>query len=183
MKKIVASIAVIALAVILSRLGWAYYQVKNDEAKNTNTSASAVATPGAVQAKSDVASNFLTCTYEKSLNDIYGYSGKYAVEYPDTWQNKSCGMFLSPDDRGRMQDFIIVDKFEMKGMRKENIDQIQNWMNAGGYVVDGLTAFKDTKYNSVRFVKDGWSFTLRKGEMTSDEIFDRFVKSFHFVNI
>lgn len=52
----------------------------------------------------------------------------------------------------------------------------------GGFAVDELPASQDPESKTVIFIKGGLVFNLTKGKMTSDEIFDKFVRSFHFID-
>lgn len=138
--------------------------------------------------------SFVSCT---NLNN------QYIVWYPNDWENLAggCGYFRSLDDRGRAQNFLRVEVYGIspsdkilpydklspssKDMR-DNLEARKLSSKTSGFTVDGLPAYQDpgNKYvsKSVVIVKgDSW-FTLSKGNMTSDTVFEKFVKSFHFVN-
>lgn len=123
---------------------------------------------------------------------------QWTVQYPSNWENKmSCNYFLSPDDRGRVKDFIKISAFEIypddatvnagyKSSQEANLKRINANIKADNFTVDGIPAYQNpgNKHTSrsVDFIAHNYIFNIRKGEATSDAIFDKFVDSFQFVN-
>lgn len=194
MKKIIFIIGGVILVALLGRIGWAYWQVKSDEASMvTNFARVGVTTvPATAQVKSDNGTNLIPCIIEKNRYSPGAPHEQYTVGYPDTWESKGCAGAFSPDDRGRYQDFLRVEELEILPLSqqspsmKANLATVKRNLATGDITVDGLPAFQDfgnsVVSKSVVFIKGNWQFTLRKGKMTSDEIFDKFVKSFYFID-